>query len=147
MRRRSKKGTYLLQRIEVQARGRKPRAGLRAGAIEEPTLAVVGITRRTMVFASKQELASLDKKNELCFFPLLLIILAESNFNGTGTQVFGTVRYSVLGILVMANADGVRGVSGRNCSAVCCVPPRDFKSHGQDCELVQSRSRHLRWSG
>lgn len=54
-------------------------------------------------------------------FSLLLIILAESNFNGTGTQVFGTVRYSVLGILVMANADGVRGVSGRNCSAVCCV--------------------------
>ena len=51
---------------------------------------------------------------------------------GTGTQVFGTVRYSVgirycsvLGILVMANADGVRGVSGRNCSAICCVPPRD----------------------
>ena len=58
-------------------------------------------------------------------FSLLLIILAESNFNGTGTQVFGTVRYSVLGILVMANADGMRGVSGRNCSAVCCVPPRD----------------------
>ena len=54
-------------------------------------------------------------------FSLLLIILAESNFNGTGTQVFGTVRYSVLGILVMANADGVRGVSGRNCSTVCCV--------------------------
>ena len=66
MRRRSFVGTYLLQRIEVQARGRKPRAGLRAGAIEKPTLAVVGITgRRTMVFASKQELASLDKKNEL----------------------------------------------------------------------------------
>ena len=53
------------ERVKVQARGRKPRAGLRAGAIEEPTLAVVGITRRTAVFASKQELASLDKKNEL----------------------------------------------------------------------------------
>ena len=43
----------------------------------------------------------------------------------------GTVRSSVrisilFGILIMANADGVRGVSGRNCSAVCCVPPRDF---------------------
>ena len=25
----------------------------------------------------------------------------------------------------MANADSVRGVSGRNCSTVCCVPPRD----------------------
>ena len=49
-------------------------------------------------------------------FSLLLIILAESRFNGTGTQVIGTVRYSVLGVLVMANADGVRGVSGRNCS-------------------------------
>ena len=58
-------------------------------------------------------------------FSLLLIILAESNFNGTGTQVFGTVRYSVLGILVMANADGVRGVSGRNCSTVCCVSPTE----------------------
>ena len=61
-------------------------------------------------------------------FSLLLIILAESNFNGTGTQVIGTVRYSVLGVLVMANADGVRGVSGRNCSAVCCVESVAFVS-------------------
>ena len=38
-----------------------------------------------------------------------------------------SVLYGILGILVMANADGVRGVSGRNCSAVCCVPPRDFR--------------------
>ena len=66
----------------------------------------------------------LGKRNEL-YFLTSSYSLAESNFNRTGTQVFGivrySVRYSVLGILVMANADGVRGVSGRNCSAVCCV--------------------------
>ena len=70
----------------------------------------------------------LGKRNEL-YFLTSSYSLAESNFNRTGRysgiQVFGTVRYSVrnsvLGILVMTNADGVRGVSGRNCSAVCCV--------------------------
>ena len=58
----------------------------------------------------------------------LLLFSLNVTSMGTCTKVFGTVRYSVgirfcsvLGIHVMANADGVRGVSGRNCSAVCCV--------------------------
>ena len=48
-------------------------------------------------------------------------VLRYSVLYGIRYSVFGTAWYSVLGILVMANADGMRGVSGRNCSAVCCV--------------------------
>ena len=62
---------------------------------------------------------------------------------------YSGIWYSVLGILVLANADGVRSASGCNCGAVCCVPlatPACLSRDGGDIAVEVRRARCGKWA-